>query len=539
MFTNETFRADGAVTEICDEIHRIFAFGGVASASDLRAILGGHASNSFNAKMLFAKHQNLEVVLFREVLEIIRSELQMGDKKVIQTWDKFFGGELNYLEIDKKQDSVEEFLNKKSKTLLPDFLVIRTSCESSPSYSSAFCYPESQVTLDNGDSYTLTCIVDKDRLTGKYSTAMVVDCAWVRQKGMKFEYCSKDEVKTMKNYLYLYVKDFDKKRFKIGVAKFPLMKVYDDKRFKTEEAEVSLKKEYDVKRFKIEVAKSPLKKKYYCRVPGCPEDLGFVDGESLEDHHNKEHKTCPICKEQFLLNYLFVDHISYCQVPIVKKERKRRFTKDSDSGLESLRDHEEDESFIKAEEPIKVEVKKPKTEWEIRFNKDSDSGLKSLRDHEEDAPFIKDEKPIKVEAKKPKTELCQNDDCGMIGDHWCLFPKIEEDNGKLTACGEIHCEKSIIGGVPYFTPFVNSFMKNTGTTFLFQYQGDQSIKIHSANLDGKLFDYELDLFGNGYSSRIKGKVGEQIRKVAIFNMVTDSKILFKVALSARTKKDTK
>ena len=116
MFTNETFRADGAVTEICDEIHRIFAFGGVASASDLRAILGFHASNSFNAKMLFAKHQNLEVVLFREVLETIRSELEMSDKKVIQTWDKFFEGELNFLEIDKNQVSVEEFLNKKCKT---------------------------------------------------------------------------------------------------------------------------------------------------------------------------------------------------------------------------------------------------------------------------------------------------------------------------------------------------------------------------------------------------------------------------------------
>ena len=74
LFTNETFRADGAVTEICDEIHRIFAFGGVASASDFRAILGSHASNSFNAKMLFAKHQNLEVVFFREVLETIRSD---------------------------------------------------------------------------------------------------------------------------------------------------------------------------------------------------------------------------------------------------------------------------------------------------------------------------------------------------------------------------------------------------------------------------------------------------------------------------------
>ena len=493
MFTNETFRADGAVTEICDEIHRIFAFGGVASASDLRAILGFHASNSFNAKMLFAKHQNLEVVFFREVLEVIRSELQMSDKKVIQTWDKFFGGELNFLEIDKNQVSVEEFLNKKCKTLLPDFLVIRTSCESSPSYTFTFCYPESRVTLENGDTYTLTCIVDKDRLTGKYSSAVVVDGAWVRQKGMKLECCSKDEVKTMKNYLYLYVKEHDDKRFKIGGAKFPL------------------------------------KKEYYCTVPGCPEDLGFVDEESLEDHYCKEHKTCPNCKEQFLLNYLYVDHISYCQVPIVKKERKRRFTKDSDSGLESLRDHEEDAPFMKDEELIKVEAKKPKTEWKIRFNKDSDSCLGGLRDHEEDAPFIKDEEPIKVEAKKPKTELCQNDDCGMIGPHWCLYPKIEEENGRLTACGEIHCERSIIGGVPYFTPFVNSFMKNTGTTFLFQYQGDQSIKIQSANLDGKLFDYELGLFGNGYSSRIKGNVGE-MRKVAIFNMVTNSKISFKVSL---------
>lgn len=444
----------GVITEICDEIHNIFKTEGVVDTVDLRAVLGYYSSNP---QMFFSDHQNLEVVFFREFLPAVKSELIYSDATAVDAWGKFTSGDFNFLElpsaVNKKKTlkTVADVINQEfNKIKLPKFLLVKVpesllrNCDDMPPRY----YPENRMKLQTGDVFTLTCIVNKDLTTGQYSTAITEDNSWIVQRGSGVNFASKDEVKTSKNYAYLYVKK------------------------------------------EIHTLKWRKNQKYFCKIPGCPTELGFQDEKSLQNHIFTDHRTCSVCGEEFFYQFMYKEHLNYCKNPA------------DDSGHESMLDEEEESQS----DSVKLHLKRKNSSSEYEISK-------------------------KPRVEEANDEECDNEGCQMEGLHFCLFPPVEESDGNFQTSGSINRESSILNGVSYYTSFNNSFMKKLRCMFLFKYNGESnSIKIKSHCADSsKSLNYELHLYGNGLSSSVNGIVGEE-RKLATFGF-NSSIIFFDIKLS--------
>ena len=122
--------------------------------------------------------------------------------------------------------------------------------------------------LFTGNIYHLHCIVYKDSSTGRYRSSVVKNQCWRMIDDRSDQAASKAEVKTRRNYLYLYVR-----------------------------------------------AQS-----YTCQVAGCPvEETKFGDQVRLDLHHQTEHPTCSWCHLSFSntgssrLNSCIVQYRNLCQ----------------------------------------------------------------------------------------------------------------------------------------------------------------------------------------------------------------------------------
>ena len=352
VFEEQTFTSENRITDICDEIHRMLKLN--TDAADLRIALGSQSEN--DPSMLFAKQQNFEVVFFRYVYELVRAELTESSQEIKEVWNKFTSGSLdiNFVEISERStDTVGQFLNRKyTSEMLPDYLLLKIVRKAS-STNELNIRSENRIQMENGDTYKLTCIIDKNRKLSTYSTIETNDGAWSREVNGRRRYYAEAEVKTEKNYAYLYVKQ--KPAF-----------------FIKEELKVEVKR---------------MKNKHFCRVQGCPEDLGFPSEELLQDHILQEHQSCPSCGQQFLLRILHKEHIIQClsqsNVAKSKPMRKRcRRPTDPDSGVESLID-EDFPAF------------KPKRLWLEKYKVISNNREANL---------------------KP----CDKDGCFEVGRHWCF-----------------------------------------------------------------------------------------------------------------------
>ena len=351
VFEEQSFKSDISITDVCDEIHRVLKLN--SDAADLRVALGSQSGE--DPYMLFAKQQNFEVVFYRYVYEAVRSELNESSTEIRKVWDKFTSGKLgiNFIEISERStDSVGEFLNKKyTPEMLPDFLFLKIVRKIS-STNELKLRSENRIQMKNGDVYRLTCIIDKNRL-GTYSTTESHDGAWSRVVEKRRRYFAEADVKTERNYAYLYVKQK------------PAMVLKDELTVKVER----------------------IKNEYICRVPGCPDDLGFPTKEVLQDHMKQEHQSCPSCGKQFLLRSLHKEHVIHCHSRIktaeCKPERKRsRWPTDPDSGVESLIED--------------IEAFKPKRKWIEKFVEETKITNDANQKH------------------------CKMDGCFEIGRHWCF-----------------------------------------------------------------------------------------------------------------------
>ena len=326
LFEEQSFKTGNRITDVCDEIHRVLKLN--TDTADLRAVLG---FQSQDADMLFSRQQNFEVVFFRDVHAAVRAELAESSLAVRNIWNKFTSGRFNFVEISERNtDSVGRFLDKTySPEMLPDIMMVKIIYK--PSSTKEFkLRSENRIQLKNGDIYRLTCIIDKDRSIGTYSTTKSHDGAWARDVKGRLRYFAEEDVKTYKNYAYIYVK----------------------------QVFLSFKEEVKVKGEKM-------KNEHFCRVPGCPDDLGFPTEEILQDHVKQEHKRCSTCGKQFLLSSLHKEHILTCRLKSsptrVKSEKKRRRPTDPDSGVESIVD-----------EDVKITpFFKPKRKWMRAFAEDS------------------------------------------------------------------------------------------------------------------------------------------------------------------------
>ena len=351
LFEEQSFKSDICITDICDEIHRMLKLN--TDAADLRVALGSQSGE--DPEMLFAKQQNFEVVFYRYVHEAVKAELSKSSQEIRKIWDKFTSG-MNFIEISERStDSVGEFLNKKyTPEMLPDFLLLKIVRKIS-STNELKLRSENRIQMKNGDVYKLTCIIDKNRRLGTYSTTESHDGAWSRMVKERRRYFAEAEVKTERNYAYLYVKQK------------PAMVLKDE--------------------LPVKVKVERIKNEHICKVPGCPDDLGFPTEEVLQDHIKQEHQSCPNCGKQFLLRSLHKEHVIHCHSRIktekCKPERKRsRRPTDPDSGVESLIED--------------IEALKPKRKWIEKFV---------------------EETKITIDAdKKP----CDKKGCFEIGRHWCF-----------------------------------------------------------------------------------------------------------------------
>merc|ERR1712227_653020 len=123
----------------------------------------------------------------------------------------------------------------------------------------------------------------------------------------------------------------------------------------------------------------------FCKIPGCPTELGFHDEKSLQNHIFTDHQTCSVCGEEFFYQFMYKEHLNYCKNPT------------DDSGHESMNDEEEEYQNV----PVKLHLKR------------------------KDSP-TKSEQVKKLKVEETNNEECDNEGCEMKGLHFCLFPPVEE-----------------------------------------------------------------------------------------------------------------
>ena len=279
MFSHHQYLAGNpGIAEISDEISRCIN-GESASVQDLLFILRVYSSES---AMSSAHLPSLEIFFFRVLHECVTSEIKNADDQVKKLWGKFTEGTFNFLELRGEQGkTMKDILDTKSSEKLPEYLVIRIYHP-----TVGYSFPDQEIILSNGDIYQLHCIVDKDSSTGRYRSSVVKNKCWRMIDDMSEQPASKEEVKTRRNYLYLYVR-----------------------------------------------AQS-----YHCQVGGCPVDMKFGDQERLDLHHQTEHPTCSWCNKNFLVGCQYREHLVSC-----KKAAERRRKCSTDSGNVSMAELEEEE----------------------------------------------------------------------------------------------------------------------------------------------------------------------------------------------------
>ena len=464
IFTEQSYRAAGTVQEVCDELHHIFTSQSRVDARKLRRYLKEYADNE---RLFFAKHQNLEQIFFQELFKLISTELVYSCPEVQSMWSSFVAGTVTFLEIEQSSNcgqsvALAQHLNQMyGNSKLPDFLMIKMVWSLQGSRSPGF--PENRMTLVNGDTFTLSCIIDKGKGTGRYSAAVVEEGVWRRHDPdlNRIVSLTASEVKTHKNYIFLYRKE---KSSLLSKKKVRFMEV------------PSLKENNLV-----------------CPVKDCPDDRKFTSRKSLDSHIKREHRQCGQCREIFLMEFLYRAHLKYCH--------GQSATDGDDSGMESMHGD--------ADARLSPEVQAKDLKRKICPLDDVWGALEP----EYKRPHI---------AGEDLHKQCENPGCRMVGPHWCLYPPVTKEDGWLAASGTILREKSILHGIPYFVDFNNSFMKNLGCKFCFK-NGTGSIKVESYCMNTKRYKYELKISGDGVGSSIKGVVGER-RKVALFKL--SSSILF-------------
>ena len=277
MFSHHQYRSEcPGSTEVSDEISR-YINGESATVEDLIFILRAYSDD---AAMASAHIPSLEIFFFRVLHECVASELQDHVKEL---WGKFTEGTFNFLELrGENGKDLADILETQSSENLSEYLVIRVS-QPTVGYS----FPNQEIHLSTGDIYHLHCIVDKDSSTGRYRSSVVKSQCWRMIDDRSDLAASMDEVKTRRNYLYLYVRA----------------------------------------------------QTYTCQVAGCPvEENKFGDQASLDLHHQTDHPTCSWCQQSFLMGCLYREHLESC-----KRAAKRRRYSSADSGNGSMAEVQDEE----------------------------------------------------------------------------------------------------------------------------------------------------------------------------------------------------
>ena len=279
MFSHRHYRrGHNGCTEISDEISR-YINGESATVEDLIFILRAYSDDAAMGAVHFP---SLEIIFFRVLHECVASELRFADDHAREVWGNFTEGPYNFLELRGEQGKdLADILESQSSVTLPEYLVIRIYHP-----TVGYSFPNQEIHLSNGEIYQLHCIVDKDSTTGRYRSSLVKNQCWRMIDDRSDQAASRAEVKTRRNYLYLYVR-----------------------------AEA-----------------------YSCRVAGCPVEESFGSQASLDLHHQTDHPTCSWCHKSFLLRCLYREHLHSCK----KAAQRRRFCS-ADSGNGSMAEVEDEE----------------------------------------------------------------------------------------------------------------------------------------------------------------------------------------------------
>jgi hypothetical protein len=375
---------------------------------------------------------------------------------------------INCFKVDPEENQDKECLlchaSRGNRFLhLPSFLLIQVTPRPS---SGSVLFPENKMTLVNGNTYKLSCIIDHDDVT-----AVVDNNTWIRCDSTKHTPATREDVKNPNNTFFMYVK-----------------------------SEV-----------------------YRCDVAGCPLDKVLESRKELRRHMQKEHPRCSNCKETFLLSCLYEEHLrdgDSCP-SITSCSNKNIPTKEGhsevlqDSGLDSM----SDSTF---EEPVKVIIKKTYSgQFEV---KSSTTGKRKAEISETSEPSLKKCKsntPVDMLeniTSENKESDCKNAGCPHTGNHWCQYPPVLRLENHSKCSGTILREKSLVKGVQKFVPFNNSFLETLGCQFYFKNKG-AVIEITSYCLGGEEYEYQLTLASKNTHkmSPMRAKVGER-RRVAAFEL---------------------
>merc|ERR1712226_745729 len=233
MFRTKLFRKGcQSKMPICEEIGVLFESTNIdiSSSAKLRFLITGENSRKIREKQDFSE-------IFRIIYESVQKELYFSNLKCINVWKKFRRSytkncgnceRLNLADSPKilavtplecSRTTVTRLINSSrldpednqdnecllchavkddEYVHLPSFLLVQVVPRPS-SRSSVF--PENKMTLVNGDTYHLKCIVDHDDVT-----AVVDNNTWVRCDGSRSSPASKDDVKNSNNKFFLYVR---------------------------------------------------------------------------------------------------------------------------------------------------------------------------------------------------------------------------------------------------------------------------------------------------------------------------------------------
>jgi len=325
---------------ICDEISGLFRAKNTEeiTAAYLRMLIRKSTVEAFQC---FGEQQDL-FILFKIISEAVQKELNYSNTQSKNSWEKFIRSQssscsncerkkncerkglekpqiltvsllegtnttvsrlVNSFKIqeDDNEDRLCRFCDvKKTKNKVdqfPDYLLVKLLRTASTSNSIVF--PENKMKLLNGETFQLRCIVNHDDLTGHYTTAVIDTNCWVTCDGTEHALASKEDVKVRHNIGFLYVK--------------------------------------------ITVSSDP----YQCSMAGCPLDKKLESNQELKRHITIEHPKCNYCKETFLVNCLYKEHLrgkDKCQ--FAKRQKLKKVTSNhvlkgessKDSGLESISD---------------------------------------------------------------------------------------------------------------------------------------------------------------------------------------------------------
>jgi len=508
MFQNKLFRKGcQSKMPICEEIGLLFETKNVdlSSSAYLRFLITG--DNSEKIPRLGENQDFAEI--FRIIYERVKKELSFSNLKSMNVWKKFRRSYskncgncellgvadsptilevtplecsrttvtrlINSSKLDPEDNQDNECLlchavKEDEYVHLPSFLLVQVVPRPS---SRSGVFPENKMTLVNGDTYQLKCIVDHDDVT-----AVVDENTWVRCDGAKHTPASKDDVKNTNNKFFLYVK-----------------------------------------------METPCTM-YKCKVVGCPFDRDLGSSKDLSRHARREHPRCRHCKKIFLLSCLYREHLigsNTCQFNLARKEAFKVPSKKEDtevlvdSGLESMSDSAGEEPVtltMKRNDSGKYEVKSLKRKSEVK-----DQSCKRLKRKN---LLTVSEKETVENSNTYKVPDCTSCRCVTNGHHWCQYPPIEREGHLLKTRGTLLRDKSFVNGVQTFVPFNNSFLEVLGCQFYFKNK-EGVIEITSYSQEGQEYEYQLTLSSknSNKTSPVKARIGER-RRVAAFELDNSS-----------------